>query len=927
MTSTPFAPITPGLVDPSTLDRRGLVGTGELATPRWTSTNLHQHMRTPSMPQSFGISPGLPSTSAPTTSSGNSRNWSQGASGFGLGVGVMEGVKEESPQKYPERGLGHRARALSQQGIPASKVTEKSADRYPTGSATLSRNKGLDTANLLDLGEFGDFQFDSSMEAAIAASLAIPDEPPKADTSVGNAGMGQGSRFAEMFDSAPIPPMDTTRTVANQQTQGQAPEQYSQFTQQQQEQFQPGIPISPGSARARIYARRQEREKRNSLLAQSTAQPQPLPPLPLPPAPLQPASIPQRSSSKYTPPNSAHSNESGNFGQRSTTRDARKTPPVRDAIPRATKHSPSSSHDILKHFAPRDFSHLPPSPSSASINQFLKNSSSANNFSSLTSPGVKTPPASASGGYFPSSPSGPPPLPAQTPQKSGMQRSDSQRSQKMKSLAGGRAQKEGWEIDAETAEAMRKLDGLGGTPGRTKSGTSGKSKLSGGPSRPGSPPTIKREDKGKGAMLPPPRLTERASYGSLGGDAGSPLTDWAQLAAEDIQPTNTGKRTVNGVAPSQLDRPHIPIDKRRSSSSASFIGTPTSRDSHTSATTPPSTAGLRPDAKGRRASGGSEVSASSESAPGANGSYEKIGEISVPPVPPLPKGYISMRQGLAQAASSTTPAPNYVPLQSPSDGISPTGTPPSDPTRPKPNKKWSFSSAMSLKLNSPSQAPASSPPVQAPSSDSPEMGWSEVHHAELVSPQPQPKLNRLGSDSSSYTLNTQAGRDTRSNASLTPVGSSAIPKPLSSSTSNNKRLTPSGIPFFRRSSSSSFQPNQASKLSPPVPDTPKSSMPPPSKIPSAPTSARKSMLGMHLPSMLRGSTSKRHLSQQLETQVENQEVVEVKQEEKAATTGWKGRQRGKVSFGITRSQRDNRLMNVDALDLWTITTQKDLTSA
>jgi dual specificity tyrosine-phosphorylation-regulated kinase 2/3/4 len=56
--------------------------------------------------------------------------------------------------------------------------------------------------------------------------------------------------------------------------------------------------------------------------------------------------------------------------------------------------------------------------------------------------------------------------------------------------------------------------------------------------------------------------------------------------------------------------------------------------------------------------------------------------------------------------------------------------------------------------------------------------------------------------------------------------------------------------------------------------------------------------------MLRGSTSKRHLSQQLETQPENTELAQVKAElpEKAATTGWKGRHRGNVSH-VTRRRR------------------------
>lgn len=873
------------------------------------------------MPSVFGVG-NEPTVPVPNTANPSSqKNWSQGASGYGLGVGVMEGVKEESPQR--KMASGARARSMSQQA-PPHRVPETSTDRYPTGSSTLSRSKGAEASNLLDLGDFGDFQFDSSMAAAIAASLSIPDasgaqEQPQAEQETESQG---DYRFPDGLRSAPSPPPPVQRNDTDF-SQSYQP-QYQQ--QSQQQNLQPGIPISPGSARARIYARRNEREKRASMLSQAnSSQYQP----PLPPAPLQAGAIPQRSSSKYTPPNSAHSSEGQGYGPRST-RDARKTPPAgaaRDTAPRA-KHSPSSSHDILKHFAPRDFSHLPPSPSSASINQFLKASSSINNFSSVTSPGVKTPPAtSMSGGYFPTSPGGPPmpmPVAQPTPQKGGVQRSDSQRSQKLKNLAAGRGQKEGWEMDAETAEAMRKLDGLGGTPGRSKS--AGKSKLSSGPPRPATPPTVRKEEKGKGTMMPPQdrRLTEKSSYGSLRGaalsDAGSPLTDWAQLGAEEAAPSSFGSRskTVNGAPVSQLERPHVPVEPRESSSSPSFVGTPTSRDSlQTSVTTPPSTAGVR-EGKGRRASGGSE--ASMDNGPGANGSYEKVGEVTVPPVPPLPKGYFSMRQGLAQAAAA--PAPSYVPLQdAQTDQVSPVGTPPSDPARPKPNKKWSFSSAMSLKLNkdagSPSQA-TPSPPVR--SDDSPDAGWSEVNYADFAPPPTGPVLSRLDSDTSSYAT---ARQDTRSNSSNTSVGTLAPPLsalPRYPSTSSNKRLTPSGIPFFRRTSSSSLQPSASTSA---VPDAPKTSMPPPSKIPTAPASnTRKSVLGMHLPSMLRGSTSKRHLSQQLETQPENKEVVEIRAElpEKAATTGWKGRHRGNVSAVMNKRSRAD---SVDHVNLRTSPAKED----
>ncbi|OCF34204.1 CMGC/DYRK/DYRK2 protein kinase [Kwoniella heveanensis BCC8398] len=640
--------VSPEQPDPSNIDRRALIGVGELATPRWGASNQHQHMRTPSMPFSLEAMGSLPTTSE--------QNWSQSQEGVGLGIdnGSLARTPPRPPTKSPAR---------------STSSTAKREEPY----------------------SFGDFHFDSSMEAAIAATLAMPSEPKEKPISTAS----------------------------------------------------PASSISPGSARSRIYARRQERAD----AAAANQPPQPL------------------------------SADSQTFAHRAG-RDSRKTPP------NPARHS---SGDILKQFAVKDFSHLPPSPSTASINQFLKGSGSTHNFSS-------TPPASASNSQF---------------SASKLQRSDSQ---KLRSVAS----------NPKMDEALRKLDGLGGTPGRKRNKTS--TSASTVASRPGTPSKSVK------------KLPSRQSNGSLND---SPLNTWVDIG-DELPAVPTRRK-----------------DKRESSSSTSFIGTPTSRDSlPTTSTTPSSGDGH----KARRVSGGSDVST-----PSITVIDQQEDDIPVPPVPPLPKGYVSMRQGLNTAnlppvgepsapaqstnmqspslqsppmqASQLHPHPMHSPqvrsppVQSPPESTSPLTAPP------RMNKKWSFSSALNLKMHSPAEE---EPP------HSPQTPWSEIQRNEL----PSPGLHRHESSESHI----------------------SVPK------SQAKRLTPSSIPFFRRTSSSSTQ----SKTT--VPETPKQTEPRP-----APGSqSRKSVLGMHLPSMLRGSTSKRGLSQQLAP------APQPPKTEKAETTGWTGRKRGKT---------------------------------
>ena len=740
-----LSPASPYFVDPSNIDRRGLIGVGELATPRWNSSGLG-HSRTPSLPHN-AISPPMPAPVDRMQVGSAPRDWGQREAGLGLGVGQMGRVAEESPAKDVQRAR-HQSMSISPpRPAPTSRVSQTQPN---------TAQDDLEFANLM--GSFDDFEFDASMSAALALSLAIPDEKSPSGP----------------LASAVTSPV-TSPTTANA-PKPPGPVQTASFTSQPDTG-------SPGSARSRIYARRAEREKERDRVSQSY--------------------YTTTLSSNLSPP---HSADSSTF-----RRDSRKTPPVKE---KENRYHQSPSHDILKHFAPKDFSHLPPSPSSASINQFLRGSVSNNNFGAVGT-GNTPPGLSPSASYFTQ--------PTRDNRGSYMPAADSQ-----KTLNAGSWSRE---VDADTAEALRKLDGLGSTPGKTK----GKQKLSTGASsitsRSGTPPKKTGSDR---------KLNTKASNGSVkDGENQSPLNNWLDLG-EDVP-----------VIPAGIAR--RPAENRESSSSNSHTGTPNSRDSlPTSSTTPASTPGKVP---GRRGSDGSL--GSQDNVAGA--------EKAVPPVPPLPKGYMSMRQGLTAAS--------YVPMQDAPAG--PSADSPGE--RPKPmSKKWSFSSALNLKLGKESPSSAHSPSIADISDDarSPDGPWSEIQKSELPSP-----FDRRPS-----TQSTQGLAETRSNLSVTPVGP-AQQVPLSKTTSATKRLGNSSIPFFRRTSSSS-----SNQKGPAPPEPPKSAgmqSASTSSIPQTPTT-RKSVLGMHLPSMLRGSSSKRGLSQQLATPVETEEPRQT------SSTGWTGRQRGKT---------------------------------
>ncbi|KAK4689219.1 dual specificity tyrosine-phosphorylation-regulated kinase 2/3/4, partial [Tremellales sp. Uapishka_1] len=877
-----FSPTTPDQTNPSDIDRRTLIGVGELATPRWASSNIHQHLRTPNVPNHPGISPPLPSlTDAQLHAAG--KGWTSGENGTGLGFGVIEGAKEESYGK--ERQRYH---SISHQASPAPTQTTGSKNDSKTAPNSAKEDMSY-MPDLIDFGSLvGDFQFDSTMEAAIAASLSMPD-----DTTIKSTISPPRSNIRA---SAPPPPRsapaaDPSLHFPPPRSAGLPPPQdaesyYHAWMGLQRAAESAPAPASPGSARSRIHARRQER------VAAAAANGQPVGTPVAPP----------RTSSKISPPNSADSQAPSNSSRLSRT--DKRTPPSSGKEAKKTPQSPiSTHHDILKHFAPKNFSHLPPSPSSASINQFLRGSGSVNNFASV---GSGTPPlASTNSGtsYFP-------PSTSTGSTGSTVKRSDSytQRSRAMSSTS-----RHGWDgreaPDPETTEAMRKLDGLSSTPGKGRS----RSKMSTGAAstRVPTPPGKKHT-----RMVSKPSISslKDAMDSTFLTDKGeSPLGNWVDVG-EDVPAVPLSVRGRHSASTNLVS------EKRESSSSTSFVGTPTSRDSlPTTSTTPSSTSGpAHNPVSARRASAGSDVSSvhSGEWGLSAENSQEKSGERTVPPVPPLPKDYLSLRQVPSNVVSSTSVPSTSAPFR---DYEAPLGAPPSEPHAISPptslsshlsqdtsssrrpmNKKWSFSSALNLKVHtketsvSPAASPGPLPELVHRESDglrSPQTPWSEIERGELGSPRSGHSGQLLPHDS-------------RSISSTTPIGTGAVPQPSKSAVQSSKRLTPSSIPFFRRASSSSVQQKMAQA---PIPETPKPAAVPPAAQRTPSGSTRKSMLGMHIPSMLRSSASKRGLSAQLNGDPSNVQPPASTKEE-TSSRGWGTRTRGKVATPLEAFKENNQIL-------------------
>ncbi|KAJ2937044.1 hypothetical protein H1R20_g52, partial [Candolleomyces eurysporus] len=554
-----------------------------------------------------------------------------------------------------------------------------------------------------------------------------------------------------------------------------------------------------------------------------------------------------------------------------------------------------------------DFSHLPPSPSSSSIQHILRQA-------------AHTSPASNQSARKENPPGQPSPSVAH-------------------SLL--RGTQEGWSglDDEATAEALRKLDGLGGKTARSRASLASLGRTSSS-SRPGTPSgksqhqwegmsasdssksrrssTYVRSDKESGPSLP-----ASGSEGILRDPDSSILSSDDPISYPEKTPK---KQTRLSFTP-----------KRGSTSSTTYASTPTtsSRDSATTnATSVSAASGRQSSSKNRRNSAGSDISSVHSGDAtllkdraahiAANGELSE--DAAVPPVPPLPKDLSSYRSPPTTATTHVFPS---LPSADDEGRISNDGglekisievpvirrTPPAQshllpPTSSNvepppvilktPSKKWSFSSALNLKLSSsPSSSQKSSGFPLSPrsvtfghglrksaskdknSASSSKAPWSPQPDA-MSSANSLASISSVGSVRNHITSgsaktpeksahfdrpDTGSSNNTTSALSAPPTG--ALSPTTSVKRAPSKRLTPSSIPFFRRSSSQSMQPPSSSGSgaahSPPPPPPPMSKR---TVTPSNDTSTsistpasthrKSSVLSLGLPSLLK-STSRRSL--------------------------------------------------------------------
>lgn len=618
----------------------------------------------------------------------------------------------------------------------------------------------------------------------------------------------------------------------------------------------------------------------------------------------------------------------------------------------SVNYDPSAAHS--RRVFTTDFSHLPPSPSTTSIHQFLKH---------VGGPTTATPPL----------------RPPSSSNKESLQQAHPHiTSTVAHSLL--RGTQEGWSSmdDDAHAEALRKLDGLSNKTARARASIGSLNRLS----RPGTPGSstgrvgvhwegANNESNGKvsrrGSTKGQERKEEKEMVSRLQGtghgvssgvDGGQEPDDArapAVISGDEHHSSSSHEKTPKKSISARLSF----TPKRGSASSTTYTSTTSSRDSAslsiaTSATSisAPSGSGRHSIGvgKGRRNSAGSDVSsiysggdatALKDRTSSLAGGAEALEENYVPPVPPLPKDLSNYRSPPQSTHGVVFPpsgdgadAERTVSLEVPSSsrpsylhGLHPYSSaghesysaPETIPVTTKtPSKKWSFSNALNIRLTtSPSMSSmkdkdslqggkSSSFPLsprsiqsfsqhlhkrtskeQALSPATSKPSWTPVQPDAMTSAASLASMSSVGStrNPKSPGLPPTRSPDRERGISRPGTGSSigdagaSVPShnqraPLSPASSirrqQSKRLTPSSIPFFRRSSSQSMQISNPLPLStsPTMPSAPAASGSSRAKsgnspakdssrlLPATPSSTHKksSVLSLGLPSLLKSSS-------------------------------------------------------------------------
>lgn len=217
------------------------------------------------------------------------------------------------------------------------------------------------------------------------------------------------------------------------------------------------------------------------------------------------------------------------------------------------------------------------------------------------------------------------------------------------------------------------------------------------------------------------------------------------------------------------------------------------------------------------------------------------------------------------------------------------------------SKKWSFSSALSFTSAHKHKSDALSPGLPSPglshgAQPDGTLSPPSVYASPLLSTSEldglaTPALNHKDSGTS------ESGSTTRAPVPATTIGHQDHAVPTSAGSNASRRGTTSSLPFFRRSSSTSFQaPSLSSRNLGPKVAPESAARHDKSGVSYTASQQRKTVLGIGIPAMLGGS--KRNSITQETLPSEDVEVPEVDaarpRHERKGSFGWGGRKRGKV---------------------------------
>ncbi|TRM59462.1 hypothetical protein BD626DRAFT_550298 [Schizophyllum amplum] len=736
------SPVTPAR-DPASIDRRGLIGVGDLTTPRWSKTSHVDDIVTRK------VEP-LP-TQEEEENDPDSPWTIEAVDGESSGKEDRVRVTVFSQSMDIPRPLRGRASLPEESGgeeilYPRKPSALDPAPELPKDSPTTPRDQSTNAPLQLDL----------------SSDVDVPLSPPSAFSTPG--GRRAKKRTSDEFE------MDQAGVLISKRSSMSASKEKSKEASARRHR---SLNISASS-----------REKGKDRRRESSG----------------------ISLGNGRPPSSSVTSPTLSSAAKSPERHVRQT---------SLTSSGSEGHIHNRRVHTTDFSHLPPSPSSNAIQQFLKQPH--------TSPPLTREPSQSH-----SSPN------------------------VAHSLL--RGTQEGWSglDDEATAEALRKLDGISGKTARARAsvGSFGRP----GSSRPSTPGKSSTQWEGISSSgdnsksrsgTKEKESPQRADTGEIIGAATS--GDEQQHAT-----SSSSDRTPKKGARSSLSA------KRGSTSSTNYTGTPSSRDSASMSATTSITS--------MSATSSSDTSNHSGDAIGEAG--EDVEDLSSYKSPPNSSAGLVFppRRSNEEASHKRRPSQQVYTGETSSSDVPVTKTP---------SKKWSFSNALNIKLsNSPPRTMSFGQQIRKSTSKeqslSPSMAnapaWSPVQNEAMTSA--SSSIRTPGGPSSSKTperggVPSRSGTDSSASTNHASTLSSGAPLSPSSSVRRNqsKRLTPSSIPFFRRSSSQSMQ-----MPPPPLPSSPTSaqhkvSSSPPDDYNPPSTSAHKksSMMSLGFPSLLKGSSSRRSL--------------------------------------------------------------------